>query len=171
MSTDRTIRGIGSTFGGNMSDFGDGQIVRARKQHCCEWCHTAIVVGERHFRFCGKWQREFQDWRMHNECEDAHSRETYEGEICDAFHQRGRTCADTEEERRKFKKELGEIIKKAVHAHGIPNETQWTRIAHDVLHEVEEWQYGETNRVNQLKKAVVEENRKLLAAIAERIKK
>lgn len=153
-----------------MSDFGDGQIVRARKNHSCEWCHSSIVVGERHFRFCGKWQGEFQDWRMHNECEDAHSRETYEGEICEAFHQRGRTCSDTEENRRHFAKSLGDLLKKEIEK-GLKADHEWANLGRIAMREVEEWQYEEEHRINELKKTVLEENRKLLAAIAERIKK
>lgn len=93
-----------------MSDFGEGKIVSARKAYTCEWCANPIPVGERHFQFIGKWQGEFQNWRMHPDCEDAHQRETYEGEICEATHWRGTTCGEKEDAIRAHAKEMAEMM-------------------------------------------------------------
>lgn len=40
----------------------------AAKEHRCEWCFEAILKAERHAHFVGKWEGEFQNWRMHEEC-------------------------------------------------------------------------------------------------------
>jgi hypothetical protein len=52
-----------------MSDFGGYTWPKARKEHRCEWCYQKILIGEVHARFVGKWEGEFQDWRVHKECE------------------------------------------------------------------------------------------------------
>ena len=57
--------------GGIVSDFGEVTHPMGRKEHRCEWCYGPIPKGEKHARFVGKWQGEFQNWRMHNECLDA----------------------------------------------------------------------------------------------------
>ena len=51
-----------------MSDFGDTTWPTARKAHRCIWCGETILVGEKHAHYTGKWEGEFQDWRMHSEC-------------------------------------------------------------------------------------------------------
>jgi len=51
-----------------MSDFGETKYPTAAKEHRCEWCGEPIVVGENHAHFAGKWDGEFQNWRMHREC-------------------------------------------------------------------------------------------------------
>ena len=55
-----------------MADFGDSFVVIGRKEHRCEWCGQMILKGERHHQYKGKWQDEWQNWRMHNECWDDH---------------------------------------------------------------------------------------------------
>jgi hypothetical protein len=42
----------------------------ARKEHRCEYCYGLIPRGEIHPHYTGVWEREFQDWRMHQECYD-----------------------------------------------------------------------------------------------------
>lgn len=130
-----------------MSDFGEGRTVRARKEFTCGWCHDSIKVGEGHFRFTGKWQGEFQDWRMHSDCEDAHQNETSEGEICENTHQRGRTCADKEDAQRKFAKEIGEEIKERVEEPGTKGELFYTNLADDLIDLFEQWAEEERDRV------------------------
>lgn len=130
-----------------MSDFGDGRTVRARKEFTCQWCHDPILVGERHFRFTGKWQGEFQDWRMHSDCEDAHQSETYEGEICENAHQRGRTCADKDAEQRLFAKEIGGEIKEAVEKSVNRTELFYTNLADDLIDLFGQWVEEERARV------------------------
>lgn len=51
-----------------MTDFGDTTWPVARKDHRCEWCGETIPKAEKHAHFVGKWDGEFQNWRMHNEC-------------------------------------------------------------------------------------------------------
>ena len=52
------------------ADFGDIRYPTARKPHHCHWCGERILVGERHPQFVGKWEGDFQNWRMHAECYD-----------------------------------------------------------------------------------------------------
>ena len=51
-----------------MTDFGDTSWPVARKPHRCEWCGEVIAVGEKHARYVGKWEGDFQNWRMHSDC-------------------------------------------------------------------------------------------------------
>lgn len=63
-----------------MSDFGETTQPVARKDYRCEWCGETIQKGEKHAHFVGKWEGEFQDWRMHAECSvDADSEELMDG--------------------------------------------------------------------------------------------
>lgn len=54
-----------------MSDFGNMSYHKGYKDHRCEWCGEVIPKGEEFAHFQGMWQSEFQDWRMHKECEIA----------------------------------------------------------------------------------------------------
>lgn len=56
-----------------MSDFGDLTHPVARHAHVCEWCEREIRSGERHVRYGGMWQGEWQNWRMHEDCYDDYS--------------------------------------------------------------------------------------------------
>lgn len=72
------------------ADFVDYRTVnRPTKAHRCVWCHETIAIGERHLRYVGVWQGDFQDWRVHLECEPylIHS-DPSEG-ICEEKHRRG----------------------------------------------------------------------------------
>jgi hypothetical protein len=51
-----------------MSDFGEAKHPTAAKDHRCEWCGEPIPKGARHAHFVGKWEGDFQNWRMHSEC-------------------------------------------------------------------------------------------------------
>jgi hypothetical protein len=51
-----------------MTDFGHKFAPTARKDHRCAWCGDKIHKGEVHYHYKGKWQGEFQNWRMHNDC-------------------------------------------------------------------------------------------------------
>lgn len=51
-----------------MDDFGRESWPTSRKPRPCEWCWQTIPAGERHFHFVGRWQGDWQDWRMHAEC-------------------------------------------------------------------------------------------------------
>lgn len=63
-----------------MTDFGDTTHPVAAKEHRCEWCGETILKGERHAHYVGKWDGEFQNWRMHGECyEDSEQCEINEG--------------------------------------------------------------------------------------------
>lgn len=68
------------------SDFGATTYpVAAKEYRRCEWCGTPIRKGEQHAKFTGRWEGEWQAWRMHADClaenEDAISEgfEPYEG--------------------------------------------------------------------------------------------
>jgi hypothetical protein len=54
-----------------MTDFGDTTWPKGAKDHRCEWCGEKIPKGETHARFVGKWDGEFQNWRMHRDCFEA----------------------------------------------------------------------------------------------------
>ncbi len=51
-----------------MSDFGDSHWIVGRKAHRCSGCRSIIPQGELHFHFKGKWEGDWQDWRLHAEC-------------------------------------------------------------------------------------------------------
>lgn len=55
-----------------MSDFGDGNWTVGRKPHRCEYCYGPIPQGERHYQFKGIWEGEWQNWRMHKECNESY---------------------------------------------------------------------------------------------------
>ena len=55
-----------------MSDFGEGKVVKVRKDCRCHWCGEGIAKGKEAFWFKGRWNGDWQDWRMHPECEAAY---------------------------------------------------------------------------------------------------
>ena len=50
--------------------FGDIIFPRARKTYRCEWCGEWIEIGEKHGKFVGVHDGDFQSYRIHLECED-----------------------------------------------------------------------------------------------------
>ena len=78
-------------------DFNAPKYPVAAKSHRCIYCVERIAPGTRHLHFTGVWEGDWQDWRMHKECEAAHdaSQDEYsEGEICNHRHLRGYTCQE-----------------------------------------------------------------------------
>jgi len=74
--------------------------VRAAKPHWCVWCgNVRIVKGELHLRYVGKFEGDFQDWRIHKECADVLRKtcEADEGYICDNRHKKGKTCDECQD--------------------------------------------------------------------------
>ena len=65
-----------------MTDFGETEWPVARKRHRCEWCGQDILQGSKHARFAGRWDSEWQRWRMHSECYDDAS---MRGELSEGF--------------------------------------------------------------------------------------
>lgn len=65
-----------------MSDFGNVRHPKAAKNHRCEWCGEPIPKGEVHFQFTGVWEGDWQNWRMHDECNDSAS---MNDELCEGF--------------------------------------------------------------------------------------
>lgn len=133
----------------------------ARKRHGCAWCHEWIDVGERHYHYTGKWEGEFQDWRMHEECADSHQSETYEGEICEGPHPRGLTCAEKEEAQLKLAKEVQEAISDELEEKGVPKELIAKVAADDIALMIvrdifEEAIYAEEQRVAELRTKAIE---------------
>ena len=53
-----------------MSDFGEGKYVKARWRHRCVACWWPIEKGELHYNYRGMYGGEWQNWRMHVECEE-----------------------------------------------------------------------------------------------------
>ena len=56
-----------------MADFGTGKVITARKPRLCEWCGEAIKKGDKEYHFKGMWQGQWQDWKMHPECQEAYA--------------------------------------------------------------------------------------------------
>ena len=65
-----------------MTDFGNSRVHAGYKDHRCEWCGQSIPKGETFVHFVGKWDGEFQDWRMHQECYEDSS---MNDELADGF--------------------------------------------------------------------------------------
>lgn len=68
-----------------MSEFGNHTHPVARKEYRCEWCGEKILRGEKHFKYAGMWEGDFQNYRMHLECENACSFENSYGEGFNPF--------------------------------------------------------------------------------------
>lgn len=136
-----------------MSDFGGGDSVKARKEHQCIWCLTPIVKDEIHYQFKGLWEGDWQNWRMHSECSEAHSREADGGEIHDETHERGRTCSETEMSRWNKAKEVAELIKKTLGSKMLENDRQFENLGAEVLDLVVDWVESEQERIDGLEAA------------------
>jgi hypothetical protein len=54
----------------NVSDFSNHTYPVSRKEYRCEWCGEPIPKGEKHLHYTGVWEGEWQNWRMHMECQD-----------------------------------------------------------------------------------------------------
>ena len=50
-------------------DFGEGKWIVGRVRHRCEWCSGPIPKGESHYQSKGMYDGEWQNWRMHAECQ------------------------------------------------------------------------------------------------------
>jgi hypothetical protein len=61
-----------------MSDFGDGRYVVGRKDHRCVACYSIIPKGEDHYHYQGIYAGDWQNWRMHRECEGAYDKASRE---------------------------------------------------------------------------------------------
>jgi len=71
---------------------------RARKHHKCFWCQTTIVKGTVYARGKGQWEGEWQDWKMHTDCEAKAQEVTECGDsFCDQKHHRGMGCPECDE--------------------------------------------------------------------------
>jgi hypothetical protein len=149
--------------------FGDGGHPVAKKTHPCIWCNEPIVIGERHFKYVGEWEGEFQNWRMHSDCLDAHQRETFDGEICDSAHQRGRTCEEKEAAQRKLAKDVNEVVADLLREKGVPGDVL------DLIHRQNvgsivvrdlflESIYDEERRVQESRRKAIEAGKKKVRA-------
>lgn len=63
-----------------MSDFGASRKLIGKKDHQCVWCGQIIPKGEEHCHYKGKFDGEWQDWRMHPECFAVHDSADYNGD-------------------------------------------------------------------------------------------
>ena len=52
-----------------------GSFPVAKKAHKCVWCGEEIKIGEKHYKFVGLNDGDFQSSRLHNECWDAMKRD------------------------------------------------------------------------------------------------
>lgn len=76
-------------------DFGDYRVVKARLPHKCIHCQQDIIPGEVHNQYVGKWQGEFQNWRVHADCVLALERcQGDDDELCLHGHRRGLSCGE-----------------------------------------------------------------------------
>ena len=80
-------------------------IPTAQKNHVCEWCGEEIPIGETHFKWTGKCDGEFVQWRMHSECYRAIQRERKEADWWDGSfeshaHDKGKTLSEMEKKTR-----------------------------------------------------------------------
>lgn len=55
-----------------MSDFGEGNWIKGRKDHRCAGCGARIPKGEDHYNYRGIYGGDWQNWRMHEECHAAY---------------------------------------------------------------------------------------------------
>ena len=70
-------------------------VTKPKRKHPCVWCRIQIRPGEKHLKFTGKWEGDFQNWRIHLECNEPMmvARDAYgDGSICDDGHDIGGTC-------------------------------------------------------------------------------
>lgn len=64
--------------------FGDFCFPVARKRHRCAWCGEWIEVGEKHSKYVGKFEGDFQSWRVHDECKNYYEHLTaIDDRLCD----------------------------------------------------------------------------------------
>ena len=71
--------------------------VKAAKEHYCKWCKKhRIAKGERHFKYVGKFEGDFQSWRVHPECAAAWEKMygALGGACCESQHERGAVCGE-----------------------------------------------------------------------------
>lgn len=51
-----------------MSDFGESKRVMSFQQRRCDYCYGPIPEREKHWSWKGRFDGEWQSWRMHDEC-------------------------------------------------------------------------------------------------------
>lgn len=74
----------------------DGNPV-AKKEYICEWCAEKILKGEKHYKYVGIYDGDFQSIRVHLECEKAMRRELSEYDECEfsECRKRGKTYEES----------------------------------------------------------------------------
>ena len=60
-----------------MANFGDSKQVKLRKDKRCSWCGQVMKKGEVVYHFKGRWDGDWQNWKMHNECEQVYRNDEY----------------------------------------------------------------------------------------------
>lgn len=84
------------------SDFFDCTPRRAlRKARRCYWCTGLIAIGEPAIRVAGVWDGNFATFVTHPDCNAAWQRDpcNEHEDGCEAWHTRGKTCVESEEEK------------------------------------------------------------------------
>jgi len=140
-----------------MSEVGGGGYLVAKKEYPCAWCQTPIPKGERHFQFKGKWDGEWQDWRMHAECSTAHDDETQNGEIHDHAHERGRTCAQTQVAHWRKAQEIGQLVKSVVDGKHLKSDREYEDLGLEILRLLADKAEEECRQVAEVRKTALEE--------------
>lgn len=77
----------------------------ARKEHWCTWCKTnTIKRGTEYVAYVGRWEGDFQYWKMHLECLEAFEdiRDQCEGFICENPHDVGAYCDECKPESHRY---------------------------------------------------------------------
>jgi len=65
-------------------EVGDVTKHKGNKDHKCAWCGEIIPKGEEFIHCKGKWEGDWQNWRMHLECDNAVMKSKYI-DISDGF--------------------------------------------------------------------------------------
>ena len=66
----------------------------ARKIHKCYWCREPIVKNEKHYYQVGIYNGDWNDWRMHLDCQRVSDPPDIEDYLCENKHERGKRCGD-----------------------------------------------------------------------------
>jgi hypothetical protein len=53
-------------------NFGTEKQVKLRKTVRCAWCGQDMMKGKTVYQFKGRWNGDWQNWKMHNECRDVY---------------------------------------------------------------------------------------------------
>lgn len=64
----------------DMSDFGEGKWIKTRKEGKCLYCLGRVPKGEDVYHYKGRYDNEWQDYKLHSECWDDIGQSSYGGQ-------------------------------------------------------------------------------------------